>query len=65
MDLNDWNNYTPKDIPVQRNGYDCGVFMLRFAERTSRDASFTFSQESMPAVRKLMVHEIINKKALG
>ncbi|KAG4106626.1 cysteine proteinase [Neocallimastix lanati (nom. inval.)] len=32
MDLSDWEDYCPKDIPSQLNGFDCGVFTLSFAE---------------------------------
>lgn len=62
LDLSSWTNYTPKDIPKQKNGYDCGVFMLKFADRSSRNAAYTFSQDAMPTVRKLMVLELTNKK---
>eukprot|EP00158_Paraphelidium_tribonemae_P002420 Partr_v1_DN25352_c2_g2_i4_m21769 putative specific peptidase len=26
LDLSDWTEYVPKDIPAQMNGFDCGVF---------------------------------------
>lgn len=28
----DWHLYIPKDIPKQKNGYDCGVYACLFAE---------------------------------
>lgn len=65
IDLSKWEDYTPKTIPIQKNGYDCGVFMLRFAERSSREAPFNFAQANMSDVRKHMVLELLNKKALG
>jgi sentrin-specific protease 1 len=35
-DLSQWQDYTPLDIPHQQNGYDCGVFMCKFADYLSR-----------------------------
>lgn len=26
LDLSEWQNYQPADIPAQHNGCDCGVF---------------------------------------
>ncbi|KAG0273959.1 SUMO1 sentrin specific peptidase 1 [Linnemannia exigua] len=57
-----WENDCPKDIPRQRNGYDCGVFTCTFIEFKSRGSeTFDFSQEEMPYLRKKLVLDIINK----
>ncbi|KAF9091385.1 SUMO1 sentrin specific peptidase 1 [Mortierella sp. AD031] len=57
-----WENDCPKDIPRQRNGYDCGVFTCTFIEFKSRGAEeFEFSQDEMPYLRKKMILNIINK----
>ena len=44
--------------PVQRNGYDCGVFVCQNAEKISRDAIVSTRQEDMPKARETMVKDI-------
>src|SRR2546423_422398 len=46
LDLSEWKNYTPKDIPMQMNGFDCGMFMCKFLDCAARDEPFDFSQVS-------------------
>jgi hypothetical protein len=29
LDLSDWTDHSPADIPQQANGYDCGVFTCK------------------------------------
>lgn len=47
MDLSEWKNYVPKDIPRQGNSHDCGVFMCRFADCVAKNAPFEFGQEQV------------------
>merc|ERR1712228_1002701 len=47
-----------EDIPLQRNGVDCGVFVCQYAERIARRASMSFGQADMPATRCKMMEEI-------
>jgi len=61
FELSDWEEYCPKSIPTQRNGYDCGLFMCRYAECVSRRKEFNFEQRNMPYFRKRMVLDILNK----
>ena len=49
-----------KDIPLQQNGWDCGMFLMKYAEYLSRNAKLTFTQKDMPYFRKRMVYEILN-----
>jgi len=44
LDLLDWTDYQPREIPMQRNGYDCGVFACKFAECIASGRPFYFSQ---------------------
>jgi Ulp1 family protease len=73
FDLTGWIDYSPSDIPQQRNGYDCGVFMCKFAEAVMRETaaeheatnphqpmSFHFSQAHMSMFRKRLVLEIVD-----
>jgi len=64
MDLSDWEDYCPKDIPSQLNGFDCGVFTLSFAEYLSREEDFDFDQSHMEYMRNKIIYEILNKKLL-
>jgi len=61
FDFIGWENFTPKNIPHQRNGYDCGVFMCKFADFISRNKPFNFSQKNMQYFRKRMVLDILNR----
>jgi hypothetical protein len=59
LDMTMWSN-EPCDVPLQRNGYDCGVFMSLFASYKSLDRPFDFSQANMPEIRKWMMRVISN-----
>jgi sentrin-specific protease 1 len=61
LDLLDWTDYQPREIPMQRNGYDCGVFACKFAECIASGRPFYFSQVDMPLYRKRMMLSIMNK----
>jgi sentrin-specific protease 1 len=64
-DTSDWIFYTPKNIPCQQNGYDCGVFTCMFMEFIARDLDFLFEQKHMPYLRKRITLEILNVKLMG
>ncbi|CAB3989819.1 sentrin-specific protease 1-like [Paramuricea clavata] len=64
LDLTGWKNDSPKSIPEQFNGCDCGVFACKYAEYASRRAAFNFTQHHMPYFRRRMVFEILKKKLL-
>ncbi|KAJ1967516.1 hypothetical protein IWQ62_001811 [Dispira parvispora] len=64
FDFTGWQDCAPKDIPQQRNGYDCGVFSCTFAEYASRREPFDFTQDHMPYIRRRMMYEIITKSLL-
>lgn len=51
LDLADWGDHQPKDIPLQKNGYDCGVFACKFAECIASGRPFYFSQVFFLLVR--------------
>lgn len=59
-----WKELTPKDIPLQMNNFDCGVFTCIYAEFKSRYGKFSFTQENMPYFRTKMINEILSKKLL-
>ncbi|KAJ3041785.1 hypothetical protein HDV00_008675 [Rhizophlyctis rosea] len=55
----EWDVATPRDIPPQRNGYDCGVFATNFLEYRVRCADFDFTERDMPYMRKRMILELL------
>lgn len=59
IDLSDWQNYIPSNIPKQENGYDCGVFLCKYADYASQNREFTFKQKNMCYFRKRMILDII------
>mmetsp|Transcript_326 Transcript_326/g.864 ORF Transcript_326/g.864 Transcript_326/m.864 type:complete len:631 (+) Transcript_326:272-2164(+) len=63
LDTSSWRKEFPDYIPSQRNGYDCGMFAVKFADYEARGRDFTFSQADMPLFRKRMVSELSNMVA--
>ncbi|KAK9463142.1 uncharacterized protein V1516DRAFT_672057 [Lipomyces oligophaga] len=63
-DMDDWTDYIPQDSPVQKNGYDCGVFTCKTVEVLSRDGILSFGQRDMPTLRNRMIYEILQGKLL-
>ena len=55
----DWPRLYPKDIPQQKNGCDCGVFMLMYADWLARNLPFAFRQAHMPELRRRVVAELL------
>ncbi|KAF2071588.1 hypothetical protein CYY_007097 [Polysphondylium violaceum] len=62
INLDEFRDVTDKDIPTQNNGYDCGVFMCKFAEFSSRGAKLNFTQKDITQYRRRMALEILNKQ---
>lgn len=65
FDLTGWSDYMPRDIPQQQNGYDCGVFMCRYADCISQNKPFNFKQKDMITIRKRMILDILSKTYSG
>mmetsp|Transcript_25006 Transcript_25006/g.35018 ORF Transcript_25006/g.35018 Transcript_25006/m.35018 type:complete len:660 (+) Transcript_25006:108-2087(+) len=65
FDLTGWTDYMPRDIPQQQNGYDCGVFMCRYADCISQNKPFNFKQKDMQTIRKRMILDILSKSYSG
>jgi len=60
VDGSTWVTENPRNIPHQDNCSDCGVFMVTFAEYSSRDCEFNFHQQDMPFIRRRLTAEILN-----
>ncbi|XP_064458246.1 sentrin-specific protease 1-like [Ornithodoros turicata] len=65
LDTSQWTMVVMRDIPLQKNGSDCGMFVCQYAECISRGASINFSQQDMPYLRRRMVYEILHKSLLS
>jgi len=50
-DILEWPKVYPKSIPKQVNGYDCGVFLILFADYLSKSAKLDFSQKNIENFR--------------
>jgi Ulp1 family protease len=55
-----WTQDTsPTDRPLQKNGYDCGIFALTAAEMSMMSLPLLYDQSMMPFLRARIAHEII------
>ncbi|OEL14215.1 Ubiquitin-like-specific protease ESD4 [Dichanthelium oligosanthes] len=50
-------------LPLQHNGWDCGMFMLKYIDYHSRGLKPSFSQEHMMYFRKRTAKEIVRLRA--
>lgn len=64
IDTSSWPMFTPKKIPWQRNGYDCGVFAIMFGDYLSQGKPFDFEQDDMPAIRANITWQILKNQPL-
>ncbi|XP_051568345.1 sentrin-specific protease 2-like isoform X1 [Myxocyprinus asiaticus] len=66
LDILKWtvSSLRPTEIPQQKNGSDCGVFVCKYADYITRGCNLTFRQNHMPFFRKAMIWEILNQKLL-
>ncbi|XP_026874501.2 sentrin-specific protease 2 [Electrophorus electricus] len=52
------------EVPQQRNGSDCGVFVCKYADCIARAQPFSFRQCHMTYFRKAMIWEILKQRLL-
>ncbi|ONM26145.1 Ubiquitin-like-specific protease ESD4 [Zea mays] len=52
-----------ESLPLQQNGWDCGMFMLKYIDFHSRGIKPSFSQEHMMYFRKRIAKEIMALRA--
>lgn len=65
FDTRNWCLKNMTSCPMQRNLWDCGVFVCMFAEHLARDAPLNFFQKDMKRFRKQLKLEIENKKLIN
>lgn len=63
IDVRSWKQENVEDLPEQKNGSDCGMFMIKYADFYSRDLGLHFKQEDMPYFRQRTAKEILRLKA--
>ncbi|KAF8387850.1 hypothetical protein HHK36_026512 [Tetracentron sinense] len=63
INVSSWKQEYVDDLPEQENGWDCGMFMIKYADFYSRGLGLCFKQEHMPYFRKRTVKEILRLKA--
>ena len=54
--------YVMRELPLQTNAFDCGVFVCKYAECVTRRAPIDFTQANVPSLRQSMRREIVNSK---
>ncbi|XP_047171108.1 ubiquitin-like-specific protease ESD4 isoform X1 [Vigna umbellata] len=63
IDVSSWEKEFVEDLPEQQNGYDCGVFMIKYADFYSRNLELCFNQEHMSYFRRRTAKEILRLRA--
>ncbi|XP_039829971.1 putative ubiquitin-like-specific protease 1B isoform X2 [Panicum virgatum] len=63
IDTSSWHEEIVDDIPLQQNGWDCGMFMLKYIDFHSRGLNLSFNQEDMEYFRKRIAKEILKLRA--
>ncbi|XP_071692815.1 ubiquitin-like-specific protease ESD4 [Rutidosis leptorrhynchoides] len=63
IDVSYWKQEYVRDLPNQENGFDCGVFMIKYADFYSRGIGLCFNQEHMPYFRLRTAKELLRLKA--
>ncbi|KAJ4867631.1 Ubiquitin-like-specific protease 1A [Raphanus sativus] len=63
VDVSQWRQEFVQDLPEQRNGFDCGMFMLKYMDFYCRGLDLCFTQEHMPYFRVRTAKEILQLRA--
>ncbi|KAE8711927.1 Ubiquitin-like-specific protease 1A [Hibiscus syriacus] len=63
IDISSWEQEYVDDLPAQENGFDCGMFMLKYIDFYSRGLSLCFDQEHMSYFRLRTAKEILKLRA--
>ncbi|XP_066306272.1 ubiquitin-like-specific protease ESD4 [Miscanthus floridulus] len=63
MDALSWKQEGVKNLPLQENGWDCGMFMLKYIDFYSRDMDLIFGQKQMHYFRRRTAKEILSLRA--
>ncbi|XP_034236483.1 ubiquitin-like-specific protease 1 [Thrips palmi] len=58
FERNAWTTIKMENIPMQTNGYDCGMFVCMFGEYEGRRATVDFTQDDMVTLRRKVMRSI-------
>lgn len=63
INKNEWQLIiTGNQIPQQRNGYDCGLFVMTLADYVSDNLPLQYSQTDMPRLRIQYASNLIQRR---
>ncbi|CAA0834822.1 Ubiquitin-like-specific protease ESD4 [Striga hermonthica] len=63
IDVSSWEQVFVTNLPEQENGFDCGMFMIKYMDFYSRDIGLCFNQSDMPYFRRRTAKEILKLRA--
>ncbi|KAL8481537.1 hypothetical protein ACS0TY_027878 [Phlomoides rotata] len=63
IDVDSWEREFVTELPEQKNGYDCGMFMIKYADFYSRGIGLCFCQDHMKYFRQRTAKEILKLRA--
>ncbi|VAH91115.1 unnamed protein product [Triticum turgidum subsp. durum] len=63
IDISSWTKESIDRIPLQENGWDCGMFMLKYIDFHSRGVGLSFRQDHMEYFRRRTAKEILRLRA--
>ncbi|KAI3987448.1 hypothetical protein MKX01_042452 [Papaver californicum] len=63
IDISTWKFECLEDLPVQENGCDCGMFVIKYIDFYSRGLGLWFNQEHMVYFRRRTAKEILRLRA--
>ncbi len=63
-DIFNLNLIHARSLPLQKNYYDCGVYICKFAEFICKQRDFTFSDIDMMRYRRKMILSILRNKVM-
>ncbi|KAL6884692.1 hypothetical protein ACP4OV_010628 [Aristida adscensionis] len=63
IDALSWKQEGVENLPLQGNGWDCGMFMLKYIDFCSRDMDLIFGQKHMCYFRRRTAKEILTLRA--
>ena len=59
LDAVHWKRVSNKQIPMQKDGFNCGIFALAYADYRSLGIEISFSESDIPGFRKKIAQEIL------
>ncbi|KAJ8338228.1 hypothetical protein SKAU_G00371940 [Synaphobranchus kaupii] len=60
--LTGWKGFFKMNVARQNNDSDCGAFVLQYCKCLALEQAFTFGQQDMPKLRRLMYKELCHCK---